>query len=605
MRGSRWCTRVRTTILGLMALAVTAGCGGGGSGGEAPVNAAQTGEVTVALRDAAGDFLQYAVDVTSIRLLRSNGDVVETLPISTRVDFAELVDLTEFVTSRTVPAGSYTKVVLGLDYSDAAIVVEGDDGTALTAAAVDSAGDPLDRIDVTVVLPDDGPLRIAPGVPAHLTLDFDLDASNDVDTAVSPARVTVAPFIHVTPSLETDRAHRLRGLLADVDVPGETVTLVVRPFLQRSGEFGRVRFTTDAETQFEVDGIELTGSAGLEALDALGDGAPVIAQGVVAQGRLRADIVLAGSSVPWADAEVVHGVVTAREGGALTVSGVGYAMPAARVAFDRHWTVLIGDGTAVTGLGATGIDALSVGSRITASGEFADERTLDAGAGRVRLSSSTLTGRVVTVEPLTVAIFRLEGRRPAAFDFAGTGGTAAEDSDAARYEIDTGELSLDSLAPGDVVRVRGRVTDFGAAPPDFAARTIVDLDLEDAPAALAVSWTHVGGTTTPFLSMAPDRLDLDLSDARSLLTVRGLPVAGSDALESIALVAPDAPGGYAIAVRGSLELHLYREFDDVVAELDDRLASGHEMARILAAGRYNRDTNALSTPRAAFELIAP
>jgi hypothetical protein len=588
-----------------MALAVTAGCGGGGSGGEAPVNAAQTGEVTVALRDAAGDFLQYAVDVTSIRLLRSNGDVVETLPISTRVDFAELVDLTEFVTSGTVPAGSYTKVVLGLDYSDAAIVVEGDDGTVLTAAAVDSAGDPLDRIDVMVVLPDDAPLRIAPGVPAHLTLDFDLDASNDVDTAVSPVRVTVAPFLHVTPSLETDRAHRLRGLLADVDVPGKTVTVVVRPFLQRSGEFGRVRFTTDAETQFEVDGIELTGSAGLAALDALGDGAPVTAQGVVSQGRLRADIVLAGSSVPWADAEVVHGVVTARAGGALTVSGVGYVMPAARVAFDRHWTVLIGDGTAVTGLGATGIDALSVGSRITASGEFADERTLDAGAGRVRLSSSTLTGRVVTVEPLTVAIFRLEGRRPAAFDFAGTGVTAAEDSDPARYEIDTGELSLDSLAVGDVVRVGGRVTDFGAAPPDFAARTIVDLDLEDAPAALAASWTHVGGTATPFLSMAPDRLDLDLADARRLLTVRGLPVAGSDALESIALVAPDAPGGYAIAVRGSLELHLYREFDDVVAELDDRLESGHEMARILAAGRYNRDTNALSTPRAAFELIAP
>ena len=40
------------------------------------------------------------------------GTVVETLPQRTRIDFAQLVDLTEFVTGATIPAGNYVSATL-------------------------------------------------------------------------------------------------------------------------------------------------------------------------------------------------------------------------------------------------------------------------------------------------------------------------------------------------------------------------------------------------------------------------------------------------------------------------------------------------------------
>src|SRR6056297_3081132 len=57
-----------------------------------PPVTAETGELVVTLTDTPGDFVAYLVDVTSVRLTRANGDVVETLPLATRVDFAELGD---------------------------------------------------------------------------------------------------------------------------------------------------------------------------------------------------------------------------------------------------------------------------------------------------------------------------------------------------------------------------------------------------------------------------------------------------------------------------------------------------------------------------------
>ena len=41
------------------------------------------------------------------RLKKADGSTVETLPVKTRVDFAELVDLKEFLTAATIPNGSY------------------------------------------------------------------------------------------------------------------------------------------------------------------------------------------------------------------------------------------------------------------------------------------------------------------------------------------------------------------------------------------------------------------------------------------------------------------------------------------------------------------
>ena len=84
----------------------------------------EEGVVAIGLTDAQGDFLTYTVDVTSLTLTKADSTFVQTLPQRTRVDFAQIVDLTEFVTGATIPAGTYVSATLNLDYTNADIQVE-------------------------------------------------------------------------------------------------------------------------------------------------------------------------------------------------------------------------------------------------------------------------------------------------------------------------------------------------------------------------------------------------------------------------------------------------------------------------------------------------
>ena len=99
----RWMKRCVWACVMTAGLAV-AGCSSGGSGSDAAN--ATTGQALVSLTDAAGDFLSYTVDVQSLTLTKLNGAVVETLPLTTRVNFADYVEMTEFFTAATIPSGT-------------------------------------------------------------------------------------------------------------------------------------------------------------------------------------------------------------------------------------------------------------------------------------------------------------------------------------------------------------------------------------------------------------------------------------------------------------------------------------------------------------------
>src|SRR5262245_27211189 len=99
-----------SAVLALAAAVGLAACGKSGD---------EAGAVNIGLTDAAGDFLSYTVDVTSLTLTKADGTVVQTLPQRTRVDFAQLADLTEFVTGASIPAGTYVAATLSLDYTTA------------------------------------------------------------------------------------------------------------------------------------------------------------------------------------------------------------------------------------------------------------------------------------------------------------------------------------------------------------------------------------------------------------------------------------------------------------------------------------------------------
>jgi hypothetical protein len=96
-----------SSLLLVVSFALTA-CGGGASVAtqtppiaEAqcdpsdPATSNQCGTVLIGMTDGDGDFLSYSVDVISLEL--------EVLPNSTRIDFAQYADLTEFVSAAIVP----------------------------------------------------------------------------------------------------------------------------------------------------------------------------------------------------------------------------------------------------------------------------------------------------------------------------------------------------------------------------------------------------------------------------------------------------------------------------------------------------------------------
>lgn len=600
------------------------GCGGGGGDNAAPVATSgsdeETGQIVLALTDAEGDFASYTVTVTSIVLERADGTIVETLPMSTVVDFAELTEVTELLTIATVPAGRYRQVTLRLNYTDAMVIVQDEAGGLHDAQLQNEQGNPLSTLEVSLELMDSDAIVIRPGVAAAFSLDFDLDASNEIDLSATPPIVTVQPFLLASAELEHDRRHRLRGLLSEVDEAAETVTLHVRPFRHRRGEFGSLSFTVNDATMYEVDGMAYEGADGLAALGVLADSGaeiPVVAGGMIEDGALSAETVLAGSSVPWSTQDVARGSVLARTGDSLTLGGVVVEYADGLVARRERVTLLLGEETQVTALGLANDtlnkDSISVGQRVTAFGALTDEVTLDVTAGRVRMNISQLTADVLTIDDLAMNELELDlhylnARRPVVFDFGGTGIDADHDADPAAYEVNASGLALESVSEGDLVRVRGHVNAFGQAPADFLALSVIDLAVDDRGAVLGAAWAD---PADPTAGISSDRIGLDLTLARSVLKVRGVPIDRTNPLDGLDLVASESGRGiYAVAVRGGdgsgrREIHLFRSFADLADEVLRQLQAGKGLKFMSAHGRYAASDagDELKTLRASFQFV--
>jgi len=633
----------RLALLGLLLVPALAGCGGA-TGGDTAASKG-TGEVVIGLTDADGDFLTYQVDVVSLTLTKADGTTVETLPLSTRVDFAQYTDLTEFLTAATVPLGKYTGVTMVLDYSAADVQVEVA-GVAVPAVLADGDGAAPGIVEVPLTLDGDRPLKVRPGLPAQLVLDFDLAASNTVDlTDPGAPVVTVAPFLLASVDPDTTRLHRLRGLLKKVNVEAHLFQVRVLPFRHLKADahdrWGVWPVKTDDDTAFEIDGMTYTGDEGLKALAELPAGTPVVAFGEVncARRHMRAKEVRAGTSVPWGDKDVVQGVVVARDGDTLTVKGAAVSFADHVAAFRDTVTVLVGPETTVSRLGVDpgtlDAGAISVGQRILAVGDllpvvdvaaedlaaakleshplpdpipvpFILPPILDATAGHVRLEVSDLAGKVVEVTDggLVVALRALNGRDPAMYDFTGTGGSEADDADPANYEIDTGALSLADVVVGGSIKVRGYVTPFGTAPPDFEARTVVEPALTvDGAALLLLSWDPA--TATPYLSSGPDGVVLSLEGAGSEhhLLQRGL-ITDLTLLGVDPGVVPPDSGAGVYAIRLAESLHIYFTFAGFAEAVDAYLADGMVAGRLAAHGEWSTDAAVLTSKAIALQMDA-
>jgi hypothetical protein len=459
-------------MLVLVGLALT-GCGGGGSetGG-----VSGSGGLVISLTDAEGDFATYTVDVVALTLTKANEVVVETLPLTTRVDFTRYTDLTEFLTAATVPSGVYVRGSLVLDYSNADIWVEEASGDALRVEnVVDGNGDPLTQQEVSVKLEGRNQLAIVAGVPAHLTLDFDLQASNKVvfDSDGVPT-VTVSPFLLAEVNADHNKPHRLRGPLKEVNTAASRFEVYLRPFRHRivnqQHHFGTLEVFTDSETTFEIDGVGFQGEAGLAVMDLLSPYTAVTVVGDIHLNprRFLATQVYAGSSVSGGAMDVVRGSVVARSDNSLTVKGVTLFRMDGSIVFNDTVTVQLADSTRVgkqLSIEPAAVDDVSVGQRVTVFGAISNPDVgaleLDAANGYVRMELSTVQGTRVPVagipeQPLSLAmsITSINGRNADLYDFTGTGSDTASDADPSNYEVNTGVLDVSGIDENIPISVR-------------------------------------------------------------------------------------------------------------------------------------------------------
>ncbi len=603
--------------LAVVALAI-AGCGSSSSGNLSsitPPSATQTcdnanpqncGEVLIGLTDADGDFMSYTVDVESLTLTSSDGKTVETLPNSTRIDFAQLVDLTEFLTVATVPPGVYVSGSISLDYTDAKVFVDVA-GDAVQADIVDTNGDPMSNATLDIVLDNANRLVVTRGLPSLLTLDFDLDASHTVDATQSPPVATADLFIVAEIDPVDTKERRVRGPLLSVNLDASSYTVAIRPFLgMLSHDFGRAKVNTDSATTFEVNGEMFVGQDGLIALDTAGFGTPTIAFGTVnvPAREFNAEIVLAGSSVPWFDVDAVRGNVIARNGDVLTVKGATISRRIGDFYFHNVVTVLVGPNTSVTKVGDSAMDldkdSISVGQRIVAIGDLSQDALtsdaiLDASNGRVRMHVTHVAGSLNSFVPGQIEMTgrHIDRKRIGIFDWTGTGITPDNDVDPDAMEIASGNLSADNILPGTPIVVFGFFKDFGTAPPDFEGRTLVDCATSRAK--LGIGWM-APGTAAPFTMISTSSIVLDLANPeigeRHHLKQCGVITDLLSLPASPSIEPAGGPGVYAIKQGNTISIH--SDFGNFVNDLTLRLDGATFVRSMHAAGGYAADSNVFS-----------
>jgi hypothetical protein len=635
---SRWahCKGLASRALCLLATLALAACGsGGGSADSSSTSAASStptaansgastqscstgcGAAMLTLTDAPGDFISYIVNVVSLQLTRADGTVVQTVPVATQVDFAQLVNLSEIVSAAQIPAGRYVSASITLDYGGATIVVDnGATGVTITPANIINGATSVPlvapnptQVTLTLSLDADNQLVITPNTVANLALDFNLAASNAITpSAAEPTTVTVNPVLTASLVPDTSKQIRVRGPLISVNTSGSSYMIGVRPFYNTSGTSGQFSVTTTPTTTYSINGMAYTGAAGLTQLATLATGTVTAAYGTwdTTSQTFTASNVLAGSSVVGTSLDSVEGTVVARTGDTLTLADdLLYHAGQFGIRFARQVTVTVGSGTTVTEAGASGafsIEDISVGQHVQIFGTLGTDSqgnpTLDATAGSAQLALTSVLGTVIssTGNLVTLNLQSLDGRPASSFDFAGTGST--RDATAAAYTVMLPTaLSATSLTSGLPVRFWGFVTPFGSAPPDFTAASLVNY--AQTRALLQVRWP-APGITNPFATLTGSELLISQTtlqaSAQDVIRIASVSLDPSTLAAGLQIEPESAATNAQFAI-GHLKSHKidsFGTFSDFVTALTSELNGTNEALGLLADGPYDAATGVFS-----------
>ena len=445
------------------------------------------------ITDAAGDFLAYKVKLVSLQLKSSDGTLVETLPATTMVDFAQLVELTEILSARQIPAGDYVAAQVTVDFTNATIMVDDGTGTGIAVKPVDSSGAALGQLQLMVQLDNKNDLKINAAKPFRIAFDFNLLASNMVNLTAKTDTVSPTLVASVVPI--DNKQIRVRGAISSVDTVNNAYTVSVDPFHDHDGDklSPLVVHTTDTTT-FEINGKPFAGAAGLAQLATLPADTIAMAFGNVqtSDQTFTAASVLAGSSAEGGGFDHVVGNVVARNGNTLTIHGARMDNRSGDDDDDfiaTNATINVADATVVTAEGQSSatpahtIAEISVGSLVdafgTASKDSSGKVTFDATTGRVRLDLTRVQGalRGSGTGNITLNLKTIDSQPVSLFDFTGTGLANGADTDPTKYVVATGALNVSQLSVGALVVSLGFVNPFGMSPPDFKAVTVANLSM--------------------------------------------------------------------------------------------------------------------------------
>ena len=468
----------------------------------------------------SSEFTSYIVNIDAIQLSRSDGTIVAPLATPQTVDLARLNTITELVAAPAVPEGTYTAAQIALDYTATQLVWLNVNGQTLSASPANVSGTGMTTVGVTVTFDPSHPLVITHNQSVRLYVDVDLTASHELTTATPPAVVQVQPFVVITPAPVDATVMRLRGLFVTTQDVASGFYMNARPFYSLTSAFGAVVVNTNAQTYFNINGTTYTGAAGLAVLATQQQNLPLAVYGTLdnlsgVTPTFNATQVYFGISQESQLAYYLTGTVTARSANTLTLRAADFVTPLGVTSYIDSLPVTLGGSTAVfeDGIATPGLTStdVSVGQQITVAGQPTGTTSftgLDATSGLVRLHPTLLWG--MQNADTTLDVLSLDSFAAAALNFAGTG-TAGHDATPTAYVVDTSAAPAGpATTTGAMLQVQGKVAPFGAAPPDFIARTITPGP--NSLQTLVIDWTN-GGSTNPFTSVSSSGLVVNLADA--------------------------------------------------------------------------------------------
>jgi len=571
--------------------------------------------------EAAGDFSTYSVGLYTITLTRSDGYVAYVQTSDEQVDLTRRTNLTELFNATGVPDGTYKSMTVSLDYSSPIVYLKGQSTPAKVENASGTANPGV--ITETVNFDPSNPLVIGLNKSTPLALDIDLAASNSINASTNT--VTVKPFIVATIQPYENNPLRARGQIVLTNTSAGSFTENIRPFddtYYADGDVGALTVNTSSSTYFNINGTTYTGSAGLSAMAALNPGITITAYGTLGDlstitPALNATAVYAGTTVISQGNEALRGVVTARSGNTLTLSGAEYICqegPCYSNASFNYYptaTVTIGSGTVVSqdGVAASGLNtqSVSVGQQVTALGvgsiSSSNALSMNANPGQIRLQPTSLWGTLSSGASgsATVNLLELANDAPGAFNFAGTGVTSSEDANAASYTLNTGTFDASTLSASTLINAVGIVTPFGAAPPDFTASAVTNMTT--GPSTLIVEWTS--GTTAPFTSAGNSGIVVNLGNTSitsAILRTGPQTVQLSSLSGSPTIIAGCASGTcsgnseYAIG-NATNGVNVYGGASSFISGLSSTINGTNKVFKLVAIGTYDSSTNTFYTQR--------